>query len=86
MKPKLLSIILVLSLGLNLGVVFTVGYHRWKAKGFYAAPCWHKSPFSKKLDLNSEQIKIMEKRRQEMSGKILPIIKRGKNIFPVLGN
>ncbi|MDD2889315.1 MAG: periplasmic heavy metal sensor [bacterium] len=57
MKTKILIILLVLSLGVNVGTLITVVYHSNKPK---IHKQWRQHPLSEKLDLSQEQIGQIE--------------------------
>ena len=70
MKNKWLYIILILSLGLNLGIFLRVGYHLLNKAASGNRLCgeykWHTSPLSRKLNLNEEQTKTIQSYQKEM--------------------
>jgi Spy/CpxP family protein refolding chaperone len=77
MKTKILVVFLIISLGINIGVFFTVGYHWWREKASKEesrVKCgWHQSPLRQNLNLTSEQISILEKYREEMESQVQPL-------------
>jgi Spy/CpxP family protein refolding chaperone len=66
MKRKLMTIVLVLSLGLNLGIIFTFGHHWFMEREFRKGPgesSWFKNKMKKELNLTDEQVNFMEQDR-----------------------
>ena len=81
MKTKILIVVLIISLGINVGVIFTAGY-RWqqekgrqKCSGLTTGQeyCWNRSALCKNLNLSSEQVPILEKYREELQSQTLPL-------------
>jgi Spy/CpxP family protein refolding chaperone len=69
MKRKLFIVILILSLGLNAGVVATVVFHHMRAKifnGMQKENSWMKKHIKKKLGLSDEQSNALDKGREDM--------------------
>ena len=76
MKPKLLAILLGISLCLNIGVFVGFGHHMMKIKEFKSWPkesSWHKKHMKKMLNLDDSQSALMEKNHEELEAKIKPI-------------
>ena len=77
MKNKWLYIILILSLGLNLGIFLRVGYHLLNKAASGNRLCgeykWHTSPLSRKLNLSEEQTKTIQSYQKEMQSDSLAI-------------
>jgi len=76
-KTKILIVLFVISMGINLGVIFTVGYHWLRDKGTKEESCikcgWQRRQMRQSLNLTAEQAGIMEKYREEMQSQILPL-------------
>ena len=82
MKTKYLVILLVLSLGFNLGVAVTFGHHcmlKKEFKGHAGEGSWQKNKARKMLGLTDEQAKLMEKDREELQSVLKPIGEDLKN-------
>ncbi|MCB4792551.1 MAG: Spy/CpxP family protein refolding chaperone [Elusimicrobia bacterium] len=76
MKIKLLMVLLLLSLGFNLGVFVTFGHHCLLKKYFEKGPkesSWHKNKIKKMLNLSEEQALYMEKDRKALQDTINPL-------------
>jgi len=77
MKTKILVIFLIISLGINISVFFTVGYYWWHKKASkeeFRVKCgWHQTPLRRNLNLTSGQISRLEKYREEMESQIQPL-------------
>lgn len=75
MKSKILTILLVISLSLNIGIGLTMGYHWWKMKEFKGSRRHesHEHFMQKKLSLTSEQIKQMDSSREKTRIEIMPL-------------
>jgi Spy/CpxP family protein refolding chaperone len=82
MKTKALIVALILSLGINLGVVVIVGGHIRAAKrceqrnGFKRG--WRHSRMRHRLHLDEEQIEAMEEMREGIRSEIAPLRKNLK--------
>jgi Spy/CpxP family protein refolding chaperone len=82
MKTKAMAVLLILSLGFNIGVIFTFGHH-WFERGEFGR--WHhkgsfgENKFHKMLNLTEEQKKLMENDREEMQKVLAPIRKDLEN-------
>lgn len=82
MKSKLLMVLLILSLGFNIGFMATFGHHWLMKKEFANCPkenSWHKAKVKKMLNLTDEQVQVMEKDRKELQYVINPIREELKN-------
>jgi len=70
MKKKLLFIVLILSLGLNLGVFLRVASHLFNKRNDAGRNCmeyqWHRSSLKKDLNLNEEQTKKIQDYQKQM--------------------
>ena len=67
MKRKLMVAILILSLGLNIGIIVTFGHHWFMEREFLKGPGeshWLKNKMKKELSLTDEQVKFMEEDRE----------------------
>jgi len=81
MKTKILIVAFIISLGINVGVIFTAGYRWWQEKGrqrysglTIGQECgWRRSTLRKSLTLTSEQLQILEKYREDMQAQTLPL-------------
>ncbi len=77
MKTKVLIILLIISLGFNIGIVLNFLI---KSKGTESVGCgWHHTNLRERFKLSPEQIQTLEQKRTEMEAKILPIRKRLQN-------
>ena len=77
MKTKVLIVLLIISLGFNIGIVLNFII---KSRGTEPVECgWHHTNLRERFKLNPEQIQTLEKKRTEMETKILPIRKRLQN-------
>lgn len=77
MKIKILVIALILSMGINVGVVITLVQHwryrkRLEERLPLKSPSWYHSPMRRMLGLSKEQFDAIEKTREEMHSKIMP--------------
>jgi Spy/CpxP family protein refolding chaperone len=82
MKNKILTIILILSLGLNLGVLATFGRHWINRKEFRKGPGennWIKKKIKKELNLTDAQVAFMEQDRKNIDQEIKSIRKELRN-------
>ncbi|MDD5258763.1 MAG: Spy/CpxP family protein refolding chaperone [bacterium] len=73
MKNKVLTVILVLSLGLNLGVVATFSRHWLIRRDFKKGPGennWFKKKIKKELNLTNTQVEFMEQDRKNINQEI----------------
>lgn len=91
MKKKLVITVLVLSLGLNLGIIITFGHHWLTKREFRRGPeesSWRKNKMKKELNLTDEQVKFMEQDRQIIDKEVRPIKeelqKKRKELFALL--
>ncbi|MDD5492987.1 MAG: periplasmic heavy metal sensor [bacterium] len=78
MKNKILAIILILSLGLNLGVLATFSRHWLNKRDFRKGPGennWHKRKIQKELNLTAAQVDFMEQDRKNIDQEIKSIRK-----------
>jgi len=77
MSKKLLIIILLVSVAINLGVIFTFGYNLWQEHNFRRGhgpgpdmmgpmPDWRHSPLRYELNLTDEQIEKLNIIQEEM--------------------
>jgi Spy/CpxP family protein refolding chaperone len=83
MSKKFLIIILLVSVAINLGVMFTVGFNLWQGRHFRRGdgphvpggpmPDWWKSPLRYELKLTDEQIERLNTIQRELSSK-MPIL------------
>ena len=76
MKRKLMTILLVLSLGLNVGIIVTFGHHWFIEREFKKGPGesnWLKNKMKKELNLTDPQIKFMEADREALHKEIKSI-------------
>lgn len=76
MKKKITIIVLILSLGLNLGVFATFGRHWLKRREFRKGPeesSWLKRKMRKELNLTNSQVALMEQSRKNIGQEIKPI-------------
>lgn len=76
MNTKLLKILLILSLGFNLGIVITFGHHWLMRKEFKKWPeesSRHKKFMHKTLGLTDEQAKLMDNNRESLEKEIFPL-------------
>ncbi len=76
MRRKIITIILILSLGLNLGVLATFGRHWLKRREFRKGPeesSWLKRKMRKELNLTDSQVGLMEQNRKNIRQEIKPI-------------
>lgn len=71
MKNKILIAVLVISLGVNLGLILTFVFRIWEAKTYECG--WHRPALRQRLHLTPEQIIILENRRAAMQEKIKPM-------------
>jgi Spy/CpxP family protein refolding chaperone len=82
MKNKILGFLLIISLGLNIGVLVTFGHHWFFKKGFDKFPkesSWQKARVKKMLDLTDDQAKAMEEKRKQLQDTITPLKEELKN-------
>jgi len=82
MRSKILMILLILSVGFNIGVLATFGHHWLMKKEFDKWPkesSWHMSKFKKMLNLSDEQALSLEKDRKILQDTITPIRVELKN-------
>jgi Spy/CpxP family protein refolding chaperone len=76
MKNKVLTVILILSLGLNLGVVVTFSRHWLSRRDFKKGPgenTWLKRKMQKELNLTEAQVTFMEQHRKNIDQELKPI-------------
>ncbi len=76
MKNKILLVILIISLGINIGGIITIAYQSSKKNydnSIKTCNNWENSPVRKILDLNAEQIELLGKYHSELQAKITPI-------------
>ena len=76
MKSKALLIALVISLGINVGVIGTVAYRLIEGRQFRShmnERLWRHSPLKRDLKLTDEQLDEMDRMREEMREKIRPL-------------
>lgn len=76
MKRKIITVLLILSLGINLGVLVAFGHHWLLKREFKKWPqgsIWHRKKMQRVLNLNEEQVKLLEQNRLEMQKAITPI-------------
>jgi len=71
MKNKILIVVLIISLGVNLGLILTFVFRIWETKTYECG--WHHPALRQRLHLTSEQIKILENKRAEMQKKMIPM-------------
>jgi Spy/CpxP family protein refolding chaperone len=76
MKNKILTVILILSLGLNLGVLVTFSRHWLNRREFNKGPgesSWFKRKMQKELKLTDAQVALMEQDRKNVDQEIRSI-------------
>jgi len=77
MKVRILVVALIVSLGMNVGGILTLGYHLWqKHRAEQDHPGWPRSPsglLRDRLDLSEEQIDKMYAMRESMVSETLPL-------------
>lgn len=76
MKNKIITIVLILSLGLNLGVVVTFSRHWLNRREFKKGPGennWLKRKMQKELNLTEAQVTFMEQDRKKIDQEIKPV-------------
>lgn len=76
MKKKIMTVVLILSLGLNLGVLITVGRHWLYRREFKKGPgenSWFKKKMQKELNLTEAQVTFMEQDRKNIDQEITSI-------------
>lgn len=76
MRKKITIIVLILSLGLNLGILATIGRHWFNKREFRKGPgenSWLKRKMQKELNLTEAQVSIMEQDRKNISQEIKSI-------------
>jgi Spy/CpxP family protein refolding chaperone len=76
MKPKLMAILLGISLCLNVGVLLGLGHHWLKFRELKKWPkesAWHMKHMKKMLKLDDNQFAMMEKNHDELESRIQPI-------------
>lgn len=76
MKKKLVAAIMVLSLGLNLGIIVTFGHHWLMEREFRKGPGesrWLKNKMKKELKLTDEQVKFMAEDQVAIRKEIKPL-------------
>lgn len=71
MKNKILLAVLVVSLGVNLGLILTFVLWIQETRTYECG--WHGQALRQRLHLTPEQIKILENRRAIMQEKIIPM-------------
>ena len=74
MRMKVLIVLLIISLGFNLGMILTFVL---KNRGPETMECgWHRTNLRERFNLSSDQVQILEKKRTEMQAKTQPIRER----------
>jgi Spy/CpxP family protein refolding chaperone len=76
MKTKALVIALIVSIGINVGVIGTVAYRLIEGRQFRShlhEQLWRHSPLRRDLKLTDEQLDEMDRMREEMREKIRPL-------------
>lgn len=73
MKTKLLIILLVISLGINAGVIFAFGFRHWHAKRLRPEFRRERLQLQRSLDLSEEQNQLFEKYRKELNNQLSPL-------------
>ena len=71
MKNKILIVVLILSLGVNLGLILTFVFRIGETS---ASECgWHCAALRQRFHLTRDQIEALENRRADMQKKIMPM-------------
>lgn len=76
MKNKVLAIILILSLGLNIGILARFSYHWLNRKGYRERPresSWMRKKMQKELCLSEAQVCFMEQNRKNIDQELKSI-------------
>jgi Spy/CpxP family protein refolding chaperone len=79
MKSKALLIALIISLGINVGVIGTVAYRLIEGRTFRShlrEQLWKHSPLRHELHLTDEQLEEMDRMREQIGGIIQPLRER----------
>lgn len=71
MKTKILTILLIISLGINVGVIFAFGFRGRRAPRL--RPEFRRERLQRSLDLTDEQNQMFEKYRKELNNQLAPL-------------
>jgi Spy/CpxP family protein refolding chaperone len=71
MKNRILIVVLIISLGVNLGLIMTFVFRIGETKTYECG--WHHPALRQKLHLTPEQIKILENKRADMQKRMIPM-------------
>lgn len=77
MKTKILVIALIISLGINIGGLLTLGYHRWGSREISHRTHDRRRAFpglwKNRLDLTEEQLQAMDRLHEKMFDRMSPL-------------